>query len=101
MSSGVSKILAFVPHATKKNLESGENAIAVTSALKLKCAITTLRTILMISAKPSLSIEIKILRLGERHSLAIFDLFWNGSVCAIFVVKLKRLILLPTGDSRH
>lgn len=80
MSSGVSKILVFVPHATKKNFESGEKAIAVTSARKLKWAITTLRTMLIISAKPSLSTEIKILRLGERQSLAMFDLFWNGSV---------------------
>jgi len=99
MSEGVSNILTLRPVATKKNIESGENAIAVTSSLKLKWAITTLRYMLMMSEKPSTSIDIRVLRSGERQSDAMFDLFWKGSVCAIFVVKLNMLILLPTGDN--
>ena len=99
MSEGVSNILTLRPVATKKNIESGEKAIAVTSSLKLKWAITTLRYMLMMSEKPSMSIDMRVLRSGERQSDAMFDLFWKGSVCAIFVVKLNMLILLPTGDN--
>ena len=75
MSEGVSNIFALRPQATKKNLESGEKAIAVTSSLKLKCAITTLRCILMMRLNPSLSIEMSVLRSGERQSDAMLDLF--------------------------
>lgn len=100
MSEGVSNIFALRPQATKKNLESGEKAIAVTSSLKLKCAITTLRCILIMRLNPSLSIEMSVLRSGERQSDAMLDLFWKGNVCAMLVVRLNRLILLPTGDSR-
>ena len=98
MSEGVSNIFTLRPVATKKNFESGENAIAVTSSLKLKWAMTTLRCMLMMSEKPSTSTDISVLRSGERQSDAMFDLFWKGSVYAIFVVKLNMLILLPTGD---
>jgi hypothetical protein len=100
MSLGVSKILTLSVHATKKNFESGENAIAVTSSLKLKWAITTFLDMLIIKEKPSLSTEIRVLRSGERQRNAMFDLFWKGSVWAILVVRLNMLILLPTGESR-
>jgi hypothetical protein len=36
MTEGDSKILNFLPVDTAKNLESGENEIAVTGPLKLK-----------------------------------------------------------------
>lgn len=68
MSDGVSNILVLVPQATKKNFESGLNAIAVTSSLKLKWAITTLRCMFTISEKPSRSIEMRVLLSGLRQS---------------------------------
>jgi len=90
-----------VSQATKKNLLSGENSIAVTVSLKLKWASTTFFTMLIIKAKPSTSMLIKVLLSGERTSLAMLLLFWKGKVEAIFVVKLKRLILFPTGLSSN
>ena len=97
---GLSKILHLVPVATKKNLLSGLNEIAVTVSLKLKWAIITFFNMLIISAKPSTSILIKIDPSWLRTSLAMLDLFWKGNVLAIFVVKLNVLILFPTALSR-
>lgn len=57
---GVSKTLTFFPVATKKKRESGEKAKAVTGPLKLKCAITTFLTKLIIRAKPSRSMVIRV-----------------------------------------
>ena len=73
--AGASKILTFVSVATKKNLLSGENAMAVTVSLKLKCAITTRLTILMIRAKPSTSMLIKVLWSGDSSRRAMLLLF--------------------------
>ena len=99
-SHGVWKILALSPVATKKNLLSGLNAMAETASRKLKCAITTFFVMLIMILKPSVSIEISVCLSGERHSLAIFDLFWKGNVYDMLVVRFIRLILFPTGLSK-
>ena len=72
---GLSKILHLVSVATKKNLLSGEKAIAVTVSRKLKCARTTRLTILIISAKPSTSMLIKVRPSGDSTNLATLLLF--------------------------
>ena len=86
--------------ATKKNLLSGEKAIAVTVSLKLKCARTTRLTILIMRAKPSTSILMSVRPSGDKTRRAMLLLFWKGIVVAMFVVKLNTLILLPTGLSK-
>lgn len=58
-----------------KNLESGENANAVTGALKLKWAMTTFLTKLMNKANPSTSIVMRVLPSGDNSTLSMFDLF--------------------------
>ena len=72
---GLSKILHLVSVATKKNLLSGEKAIAVTVSLKLKWASTTRLTMLIIRAKPSTSMLIRVRPSGDKTSLAMLLLF--------------------------
>ena len=97
---GLSKILHLVPVATKKNLSSGLKEIAVTASLKLKCAMITFFSMLMISANPSTSMLIRMEPSWLRTSFAMFDLFWKGYVRAMLVVRLNVLILLPTALRR-
>lgn len=72
--------------------------MAVTVSRKLKWARTTFLTMLIMREKPSTSMLIKVRLSGESTSLAMLLLFWNGNVVATFVVKLNKLILLPTGE---
>ena len=75
VTDGLSNTLNRFPVATAKNLESGLNVSAVTGSLKLKCAITTCFSKLIIRANPSTSIVINVLLSGERTILSMLLLF--------------------------